>query len=377
MSLHVIELNDSALTAANASGILASSPGFALALGKELQLGTSAEQQARLRPTQSYNKYWHELSLEPINHNNTLRHYADIAHAHLLHLAEEASIAGDAILAVPGNFTREQLAIVLGLTRHTPINTVGVVDSALAASIDYAELPVLIHGELQLHQVLLTRLLCRDGKLFLDSTVQVPGVGSQHFMDYMMQSATREFIQQCRFNPQHDAASEQALYNQLPQWLELSSSEQKNLLMELKTANAVHSAKLPRESLVSGLDSHYQKIAQQLRGLMGSQQTQLLFSARLKRLPGFAEAMGQLGGADFVSESALYQSCLRHAADIIAKDDGVHLQNSLTLGSAGGTVGNNRGKTAQHISHVLYRNRAVAAKHVPITNGSTLNGSAR
>ncbi len=374
MTLHVIELNDSALTAANETGILASSPGFALAQGKELQLGIDAEQQARLRPTQAYNKYWHELSLEPLNHDNTLRHYADLAHAHLLHLAEQAGIDGDTILAVPGNFTREQLAIVLGLTRHTPINTIGVVDSALAASIDYANKPVIVHAELQMHQVLLTRLLCDNGELSLDSTVQIPGVGGQQFMDYMMHMATSEFIQQCRFNPQHDAASEQALYNQLPEWLAQSSAEQKNLLMELKTASAVHNAKLPRESLVSGLASHYQKIAQQLQALIGNADAQLLFSSRFRKLPGFTEAMNPVvGNPVILSASALYESCLRHAGSIITEAEGVHLQSSLGLSADQNTVSDEEGTDALQISHVLYRNQAVAAAHVTIS--TTLNGS--
>ena len=58
MSLKVIELNDYAIKVGDETGIIVQSPGFALASGKELELGESAEQQARLQPTNSYNKYW-------------------------------------------------------------------------------------------------------------------------------------------------------------------------------------------------------------------------------------------------------------------------------------------------------------------------------
>ena len=108
MSLKVIELNDSSIKVGDETGIIVQSPGFALAVGNSLEIGEAAEQQARLQPTNSYNKYWHELSLEPISHGNGIRHFADIAYAQLLNLAEIGEIDSDVIFAVPGNFTHQR-----------------------------------------------------------------------------------------------------------------------------------------------------------------------------------------------------------------------------------------------------------------------------
>ena len=66
MSFKVIELNDSAVRVIGDSGLLVASPGFALVGNKSLKLGEAAEQQARLHPTQSYNKFWQQLSLDPL-----------------------------------------------------------------------------------------------------------------------------------------------------------------------------------------------------------------------------------------------------------------------------------------------------------------------
>jgi hypothetical protein len=122
-----------------------------------------------------------------------------------MHLAEEAEIEGDVIFAVPGNFTRQQLAILLGLVNHTPFKAGGVVNSAVAAAALAAEASNIIYIDLQLHQAVVTRLNTQDDHLQAGTTIQVPGVGSQNFMDLMMQMATGMFIQQCRFNPQHNA----------------------------------------------------------------------------------------------------------------------------------------------------------------------------
>jgi molecular chaperone DnaK (HSP70) len=138
MSLKVIELNDNAITVGDESGIILQSPGFALALENKIELGETAEQQARLQPTNSYNKFWHELSMEPLSQHKGIRHLADIAYAQLLHLAELGEIDSDVIFAVPGNFTRQQLAIVLGLAKQSPFNPVGLVDSALAGALSAA-----------------------------------------------------------------------------------------------------------------------------------------------------------------------------------------------------------------------------------------------
>ena len=124
MSLKVIELNDNVLRVGDESGILVESPGFALVLDKQMQLGDVAKDQARIHPTSSYNKYLHELSLDPISHAIGIRHFADIAYAHLLHLAEEGGVDAEVIFAVPGNFTRAQLAILLGLAKQSPFQPV-------------------------------------------------------------------------------------------------------------------------------------------------------------------------------------------------------------------------------------------------------------
>ena len=78
MSLKVIEFNDRGICVVTKPVYSLHSPGFALADGAEVLFGEPAEQQARLRPTESYNRYWQELSLDPISHGNSFRHYADI-----------------------------------------------------------------------------------------------------------------------------------------------------------------------------------------------------------------------------------------------------------------------------------------------------------
>jgi hypothetical protein len=331
MSLKVIELNDNALRVSDASGILVDSPGFALADGKKLSLGDSAKQQARIHPTKSHNKYWHELSLDPISHTSNVRHSADIAYAHLLYLAQEGDIDDAVIFAVPGNFTKQQLAILLGLAKQCPFKTVGMIDTAVAAASAMTHQGPIIYAEIQLHQVVLTKVVNAKGKLSRESVIQLPGVGSQNFMDLMMQLATDLFIQQCRFNPQHHADSEQQLYNALPGWLLQDDRNQNSLLLELQASTSVHTAKMPRESLISSLSGHYKRIAQQLAELASNGDSKIALSHELSELPGFIAALDATIGLEVLAVNAVGAAILRNRDYIVQTSEQISLLTSLPI----------------------------------------------
>ena len=332
MSLKVIELNDNALRVGDDTGILAESPGFALVSeNKKLVLGEAAKQQARIHPTDSYNRYWHELSIDPVSHTPGIRHFADIAYAHLLHLAEAGEIDGDVIFAVPGNFTRAHLAILLGLVNQSPFRAAGLVDSALAAvSSVKPQFDSYVYAEMQLHQVVLTKIVVDNDILKRESVIQVPGVGSQNFMDLMMQLATDLFIQQCRFNPQHDAESEQQLYNALPRWLQQDDGDQNSLLLELTANTAVHTAKMPRESLISNLSRHYKAIGQQVTELAAADNSKLLLSPEFAGLPGFHSFLSKSIKIELLPVDAISKSVFQNRASIIRSDEQLELVTTLT-----------------------------------------------
>ena len=375
MSQKVIGLNDKAIRVGDSNGLLLQSPGFALADDNVLHLGEKAEQQARLKPTRSYNKYWHELSLDPIDHGHEFRHYADIAFAHLQHLTEEAEIEGDVILAVPGSFSRQQLSILLGLARHCDFNVVGMVDSAVAAAVSAARSRNIIYADLQLHQVILTKLSLADDQLQAGSTVQIPGVGSQNFMDLMMQIATGMFIQQCRFNPQHNAESEQQLYNEFPGWL--AQAESGNLILELKAGDTVHTAKMPFDSLVSSLNKHFKQINDQIGALATEADTQLLVSANLASMPGFLANLSPTVDTLVLEPHAVHETSLEYRKLITSNPDSIQLVNSLPA-SARASFHPGRQKSAPDIpTHVLFGHRAFPATGTVIENRESVNGSAQ
>lgn len=376
MTVKVIELNDSAVRLADDTGILVQSPGFALVDGKDIHLGELAEQQARLKPTSSFNKYWHELSMEPLPHDGPFRHTADIAHAHLNHLAESSGASGEVIFAVPGNFNQQQLAILLGIARQTPLQPVGVVDAGLAAAVAAADAEDVVYVDMQLHQVVLTRLSIRDGQVKTESVVQVPGIGSQNFMALMMQLTTGLFIQQSRFNPQHNAESEQQLYNALPAWLQQEENEEGSLVLELNSGGTAYSAKLPRQSLVSSLAPHYQKLEQQLAALANGRAPQILLNQNMAAMPGFRQTLQHFPDLVILEPHALHRGCLTYRESITGGEQGIRRVTSLPLDDARTQAVSSRASSKEAPTHILFENRAYAAAGLRLVNSAAPGGAA-
>ena len=365
MSLKVIELNDHGICVGDETGILMHSPGFALISDVEVTFGEAAEQKARLRPTESYNRYWQELSLDPISHGNSFRHHADIAYAHLLHLADVCAIQGEVIFAVPGSFTHQQLSILLGLAKQTPFTVIGVVDSAVAAVAEQAKSAQVIYLDLQLSQALVSRLDLDAGALQTKATVQVPGVGSQSFMNLMMQMATNMFIQQCRFNPQHNAQSEQDLYNALPNWL--GASKDGNLILELSTGETNHTAKMPRETLVSSLAAEYAKISDQLLAMQNNQDCQLMISSAMADLPGFMASLPGSAQPVVLDRKTLTRNVLQFHNQIASTEESIQLVNTLPVAEAPCNL-SRQGPDQGAPSHVLFRHHALPVEDLFIKN---------
>ena len=367
MSIKVIEINDSNIRVGDETGIVFQSPGFALVTEDKLEVGEFAERQSRIQPTNSFSKYWYELNLEPISHGPKVRHHADLAYAQLMHLAEAADIDQDVIFSVPGNFSQDQLAILLGLARQTNFSPIGFVNSALADSIHATHKKLSLHVDIQLHQVVITTITINEAYFKVKNVVQIPGVGMQNFMNLMMQVATDLFIDQCRFNPQHDAISEQELYNLLLSWLS-NHEEGRTVQLELESSDTVHLAKLPWENLTAVLDRYYRKINEQISALTVGVEAQLILSECLSRLPGFLRTIPSDLHYEVASVHQGARACIDHRNLIASKEGEITLVEKLAKSELGivELVSKTELQQSQLASHLLFGNEAIKLRRVVI-----------
>ena len=329
MSIKIIELNDIAIQISDHSGLIQKTSGFLSTSDALTLFGDEAERSSRLQPTTTYSKFWQELSLDTIKNVKGFRHFADMAYSQLMYISEQYEFSDEVIFAVPSHFTGRQLAILLGLAEKTPLRVKGVVDlSTAATALSFAEEKI-VFVDLQLHQVVLSNLAVFDSGLELVSKAQIPGAGRQNFIDSLMLAATNAFIQQCRFNPQHNAKSEQQLYNELTKLLD--SEDVEDFALEIKSGQSVYTATLPRESLVTSLSDCYRKINDALKDV-GRDAGQILLSAAMGRLPGCLTSMKGSVPTLACSPDSVYKAALKYQNVILENaDEGLTLVNRLPV----------------------------------------------
>lgn len=320
MSKAVLELNDYALGLYVDAELISSSPGYVLETAGKAHFGQHAAEQSRLHPVSTNNEFWYRLSMEPLRRPFAhFRHYADIAHAHLMHLAQISDYKGDIVVAVPGSFNREQLSILSGVIKQSPFNATAMFDAGLfSAASRTPDGGRLIVTDLQLHQFSLTLLKSEHDQLKRESVVVVQGVGWNSLSNALVQVINDAFIEQSRFNPQHSAQWEQHLYNELPDYLRQLQEGQPDLVVHINTDKASHQARISATELIAAMEPSFRKIRQQLEHLAseetGNVPVQVLASARAARIPGLSAWLQTSGPA--ISGEEVAHACLQASGEI-------------------------------------------------------------
>ena len=225
MSVLGVELSDAGIMVAGTepAGLLkvdgnsVESPGFALPEKNRLIVGGAAERKAHLFPRQILNQFWHHLNIEPLEQSIPFaQNHAEIAFEHFARIWETVKRHGkELVLAVPGFYTREHLGFILGITQELGIPVKGFVPLAVAAIPEQLPKGLLLHLDVHLHRFEVTRLE-RAGQLSQKDSISAEGSGLSKLYRIWVDAIAEEFVRSTRFDPLHQAATEQELYDRLP-----------------------------------------------------------------------------------------------------------------------------------------------------------------
>jgi len=290
MERAALELVDSGLQFVSSRGQLSRpSPGLALINGEEVAVGLEAECSARLNPRRLHSRFWQELSTAPLGRPfpSYLR-TADLAHAHLKAVWD--SVGGgteEVIVAVPGIYTDDQLALFLGITRELEIPVRGLIDAAVAAAADREVEPHCLHLDLHLHRAVLTEL--EHGEENVRTAVHVePRVGLLGLRDIWARIIAQIFVRATRFDPLHLAATEQVLYARLTDYIE-GLAEHDSTQVRIASGGRQHTVGLDRSRIVDATRSAYDILSSLVSDHAPPDGATLLLSHRAAALPGLAD----------------------------------------------------------------------------------------
>lgn len=253
MDQTLIEINDIALRIYRAGAELVSDPGVAYVENHVAVFGEVARQKLRSNPQGGYDKYWNQLDEVPLaKPPRGLRHHADLAYQHLQVLTSKYGPLGEVWFLVPSDYNREKLSLLLGIAAALNISVTGFIDSAVAnvaaCEVNSQTVEFL---DLGLHRTCISRILT-EGDARFESYQTLERSGKKHLDDTVLTWIADCFLDQARFDPLHDAASEQLMVNQLDDWLaDLRSNAHINV--GLAHHGRTHEVSLSRSELIRKL----------------------------------------------------------------------------------------------------------------------------
>jgi len=313
MSLLGLELSDAGILVAGGkpAGLLEidgnrlESPGFALAEKQGLIVGVTAERKAHLYPRQIINQFWDQLNIEPLEQPNPFaQNHAEIAFEHFARIWQAVKHHGkEMLIGVPGFYTPEHLGFILGIAQELDISVKGFVPLAVAAVPARLPAGLLLHLDLHLHRFEVTRLERAD-QLNRKDSISVEGNGLSKLYRRWVDAIAEEFVRSTRFDPLHQAATEQELYDRLPGILR-QFYRNSDVFFEMTGGSKVHHITLTRdlfskkgapvfEELRRLVSRFYDRYAKAADGLV------LMLSDRIAHLPGIKDLLAEIKNCSII-----------------------------------------------------------------------------
>ena len=367
-----IELIDAGVLAARGDALSPASPGIALLEQEGAVVGRAAAARARLNPVYMADRFWADLSTDPMPRAaDWARSHADLAHAHLSRLWGEVAGPGDAALfAVPGSIRGQALGLLAGIAQTAGIEVRGWVDAAVAAC---APLPsshgTVLHLDIGFHEAVLTVL---EGDLTLRrSRVELaPRVGLKSLYAAWGQLIAEALVRRTRFDPLHQASTEQQLFDKLPGLLAtLGNAEEVDV--EIEASAGVFGVTLRREQFTFVAESWYSQLLDLVHaGRRPGSAVTIALSSRAGLLPGFAARCAGIPEAEVLvlAEGAAARAALQYA-DPIAGDAQPSLRVELARAVPVPRRAPVRAAAGESPTHVLFAGRAQAILSEPLMIG--------
>jgi hypothetical protein len=283
----VIEINDAGLIVADTTGIRLVSSGYAVLAGRDLIVGDAAYARARLDPRRTFDRFWERLDQQPLARPaGPAQSHADLAYFHLRAVWDECGGGDEVLLGVPVTFDKHQLALVLGIAQACDIPVAGLVAAPVAAAAAVAGSQPRLHLDAQQHRLIATRIEADDG-LRLGAVDVLTQRGLGELRDLWAALIAERFVHATRFDPLHQAHTEQLLYDRLPEWLARLRTHA-TIRLELPAGPRSYHIDLNRAALVDAADSVYRSLVE---AAAAAGTALVLVGDRLATLPGLVQRL--------------------------------------------------------------------------------------
>jgi len=298
MKPFVIGLDDRALSLARNGQILTQAPSAVFDGSVGRPIGTNAWNSLRARPMAISTRHLDTILTQraPSGRAETLS-AAELQ----TRLAEQPLAAGERIwIASPANAEANGLSTLLGIARRLALPLDGFVDSA---TVTVAALGVernAIVVELGLHHAAATAVDVESGQARRRRSVVASRAGFIELHQMWLDLVSTTMVKRTRFDPLHDAATEQQLFDALPS-LTREAADSGNTTAAVSKGTERFEVALTRDQFTQAADTIFRamvSLAHQLRP--AGAPISIVLAQPLGQLPGLREQFEQFVGCELI-----------------------------------------------------------------------------
>lgn len=376
MALVALELNDACLAIARDGEVVLAGPGYAAANGGPACFGEEARARLWLNARSAQRRYWAELAEAPLAQPlGACRSSADLVHRHLQVLQAQCAGAEAVALALMPGWSTAQLGLLLGIARDIGLPVAGLVDTALAAARRPCPGRALWHLQATLGAAWLTRIGQTADLAMSGEHERIERMGIEALERGCAEFIARAFVACSRFDPLHDAGSEQQLHDALPGWL-AGAARDARVEMALEWRGNRFAAWFESAALRAHVQQLCEPLLRRLRALASPREPSvLLVHHRLADVPGLVDALLRLPACTpvLLEPGAAARGALRLRSGAVSAG-ALCVTAALPWDQPAELPGTGNGAfVAKLPTHVLYAGRAWRIAGGPIHVGTALD----
>ena len=364
-----IELDDRVVCFARDGQVLSSAPSAVWDGSTGDLAGTNAWNAVRRYPTATSTRHLGSLLGEPVA---TDRSIALVAAELVRRLAAQAPMSGESVwIVAPARASQRGLSAVLAIARNLSLPVDGFVDAAVASVSALGLERSAIVLEIGMHHIAAT-YADRDGaQVRRRRTALTERGGLMAFYQGWLELVSATMVRRTRFDPLHDAATEQQLFDSLATWAREAALEG-SVRAALNKGAARFEVTLTRDQFAQVGQPLHREIARLLHELRpaGAPLT-LVVPSMIAHLPGLRDELEQFGDCELVGIPDGFAAAVTSRLDLPqrASEDPVRLlrrlpssaqeQSGAGSGISRDMLGSRRSRSASP-SHLLLNGQVYA-----------------
>ncbi len=298
----IIDIQDVGVRARRDGNTLLESPAFINLRGRHAQIGLDAQAVSKLDPTRTESQFWDRFGRTGLTASyRAAATQADLAYLHLESIWERLERPNDPLLlTVPADFSDEQVSLLLGVCQRLEMP----VRAVLAKPVALAPRPLpgrtIFCLDLFLHKAVLARL-DQSQWLSMDRIATNRDVGLARLRETWSHAAARRFVSETRFDPMHDAGTEQSLYDALLEWEQLGQ-DWDSIAIKIDNGDKQFASTIDTERLTRAGEVVLRRLeAFVAQEVSGANAPVLLLPQSLARLPGISAALSQVPQLELIA----------------------------------------------------------------------------